>query len=157
MDCTNCIYYQACNSIFINFCGKVVNRYKDGCQNFKSNNEFFIIQKQQFAYWIGKTTTSTNIKTTYNDKVQDETVRTIVKSVVEWAQQVYQDCEGPEKLQKALEKASAILNEKGITISDEELNMLIESAVYGLKQGITSTETLLVEGTTEETKEQEAE
>lgn len=97
------------------------------------------------------------IKTTYNNKIQDETVRTIVKSVVEWAQQVYQDCEGPEKLQKALEKASAILNEKGITISDEELNMLIESAVYGLKQGITSTETLLVEGTTEETKEQEAE
>ena len=100
---------------------------------------------------------ATKIKTTYNDKVQDETVRTIVKSVVEWAQQVYQDCEGPKKLQKALEKASAILNEKGITISDEELNMLIESAVYGLKQGITSTETLLVEGTTEETKEQEAE
>ena len=100
---------------------------------------------------------ATKIKTTYNDKVQDETVRTIVKSVVEWAQQVYQDCEGPEKLQKALEKASAILNEKGITISDEELNMLIESAVYGLKQGITSTETILVEGTTEETKEQEAE
>ena len=100
---------------------------------------------------------ATKIKTTYNDKVQDETVRTIVKSVVEWAQQVYQDCEGPEKLQKALEKASAILNEKGITISNEELNMLIESAVYGLKQGITSTETLLVEGTTEETKEQEAE
>ena len=100
---------------------------------------------------------ATKIKTAYNDKVQDETVRTIVKSVVEWAQQVYQDCEGPEKLQKALEKASAILNEKGITISDEELNMLIESAVYGLKQGITSTETFLVEGTTEETKEQEAE
>lgn len=100
---------------------------------------------------------ATKIKTTYNDKIQDETVRTIVKSVVEWAQQVYQDCEGPEKLQKALEKASIILNEKGITISDEELNMLIESAVYGLKQGITSTETLLVEGTTEETKEQEAE
>lgn len=100
---------------------------------------------------------ATKIKTTYNDKVQDETVRTIVKSVVEWAQQIYQDCEGPEKLQKALEKASVILNEKGITISDEELNMLIESAVYGLKQGIASTETLLVEGTTEETKEQEAE
>ena len=100
---------------------------------------------------------ATKIKTTYNDKIQDETVRTIVKSVVEWTQQVYKDCEGKEKKKKALEKASAILNEKGITISDEELNMLIESAVYGLKQGITSTETLLVEGTTEETKEQEAE
>lgn len=100
---------------------------------------------------------ATKIKTTYNDKVQDETVRTIVKSVVEWAQQVYQNCEGPEKLQKALDKASVILNEKGITISDEELNMLIESAVYGLKQGITSTETLLIEGTTNETINQEAE
>ena len=100
---------------------------------------------------------ATKIKTTYNDKVQDETVRTIVKSVVEWAQQVYKDCDGPEKLQKALDKASAILNEKGITVSDEELNMLIESAVYGLKQGIISTETLLIEGTTNETTNQEAE
>ena len=97
------------------------------------------------------------IKTAYDNKVQDEIVRTIVESVVRWAQQVYEDCDGPEKLQAALQKASDILNEKGITISDEELNMLIESAVYGLKQGITSTETLLVEGTTEETKEQEAE
>lgn len=100
---------------------------------------------------------ATKIKTAYNDKVQDETVRTIIKSVVEWAQQVYKDCDGPEKLQKALDKASIILNEKGITISDEELNMLIESAVYGLKQGITSTETLLIEGTTDETTNQEAE
>lgn len=100
---------------------------------------------------------ATKIKTTYNDKIQDETVRTIIKSVVEWAQQVYKDCDGPEKLQKALDKASVILNEKGITISDEELNMLIESAVYGLKQGITSTETLLIEGTTDETTNQEAE
>lgn len=100
---------------------------------------------------------ATKIKTTYNDKIQDETVRTIIKSVVEWAQQVYKDCDGPEKLQKALDKASIILNEKGITISDEELNMLIESVVYELKQGITSTETLLIEGTTDETTNQEAE
>lgn len=98
---------------------------------------------------------ATKIKTTYNDKIQDETVRTIIKSVVEWAQQVYKDCDGPEKLQKALDKASVILNEKGITISDEELNMLIESVVYELKQGITSTETLLIEGTTDETTNQE--
>lgn len=100
---------------------------------------------------------ATKIKTTYNNKIQDETVRTIIKNVVEWAQQVYKDCDGPEKLQKALDEASVILNEKGITISDEELNMLIESAVYGLKQGITSTETLLIEGTTDETTNQEAE
>ena len=88
------------------------------------------------------------IKQLYNSKVQDETVKTVVDSVVRWAQQVYKEVEGPEKLQAALEKASAILNEKGITVSETELNTLIESAVYGLKQG--TTETLLVEGEVEE-------
>ena len=88
------------------------------------------------------------IKQLYNSKVQDETVKTVVDSVVRWAQQVYKEAEGSEKLQAALEKASAILNEKGITVSETELNTLIESAVYGLKQG--TTETLLVEGEVEE-------
>lgn len=92
------------------------------------------------------------IKTTYNNKVQDETVRTIVESVVRWAQQIYEDCDGPEKLQAALQKASDILNEKGITVSESELNMLIESAVYGLKQGVT-VETPLIEATTETTEQ----
>lgn len=97
------------------------------------------------------------IKTTYDNKIQDEIVRTIVESVVRWAQQVYEDCDGPEKLQAALQKASDILNEKGITVSESELNMLIESAVYGLKQGVT-VETPLIEATTETTEqEQEAE
>ena len=89
-----------------------------------------------------------NIKQIYNSKVQDETVKTVVDSVVRWAQQVYKEAEGPERLQAALEKASAILNEKGIIVSETELNTLIESAVYGLKQG--TTETLLVEGEVEE-------
>lgn len=91
----------------------------------------------------------TKIKQIYNEKVQDETVRTVVENVVKWAQQTFEQTQGPEKLQAALEKASTILNEKGITISDTELNMLIESAVYGLKNG--TTDTLLVEGTVEKT------
>lgn len=82
------------------------------------------------------------IKQAYNTKVQNETVKVVVEDVVKWAQQVYYDLEGPEKLQKALSEASTILNEKGITISESELNMLIESAVYGLKQGITEVTTV---------------
>lgn len=93
----------------------------------------------------------TKIKQLYNEKVQNETVKTVVDSVVQWAEQVYYKLEGPEKLQKALEEASTILNEKGITISETELNMLIESAVYGLKNGTTGT--VLVEGTVAETVE----
>lgn len=91
------------------------------------------------------------IKRLYTDKVQDETVKTVVDSVVKWVQQVYYDLDGQGKLEKALERASQTLKEKGITVSKSELNTLIESAVYGLKQGIT--ETTLVEGTTEELPE----
>lgn len=90
----------------------------------------------------------TKIKQTYNEKAQNETVKVVVDNVVKWVQQVYYELEGPEKLQKALTEASTILNEKGITISETELDMMIESAVYGLKQGMT-TETVLVEGTVE--------
>ena len=92
------------------------------------------------------------IKQTYNEKAQNETVKVVVDNVVKWVQQVYYELEGPEKLQKALTEASTILNEKGITISETELDMMIESAVYGLKQGMT-TETVLVEGTTKELPE----
>lgn len=77
----------------------------------------------------------TKIKQIYNEKAQNETVKVVVDNVVKWVQQVYYELEGPEKLQKALTEASTILGEKGITISDTELNMLIESAVYGLKNG----------------------
>lgn len=84
------------------------------------------------------------IKNAYTTNVQNETIKTVVKSVVEWAQQVYKDLNGAERLQKALTEASTILNEKGITISDTELNMLIESAVYGLKQGATTSTTVSI-------------
>lgn len=91
----------------------------------------------------------TKIKQIYNEKAQNETVKVVVDNVVKWVQQVYYELEGPEKLQKALTEASTILNEKGITISETELDMLIESAVYGLKNGTTGT--VLVEGKVEET------
>lgn len=91
------------------------------------------------------------IKRMYTEKTQNEAAKVVVDNVVRWVQQVYYELEGPEKLQKALTEASTILNEKGITISETELDMMIESAVYGLKQGMT-TETVLVEGTVEKQK-----
>ena len=36
---------------------------------------------------------------------------------------------------KAVKRASEILNEKGLTVSETELKTLLESAVYGLSQG----------------------
>ena len=84
------------------------------------------------------------LKSVYDTKIKTDTAKTVVDDVVKFVQQVYKDLDGPEKLQKALTEASTILNEKGITISDTELDMLIESAVYGLKQGATTSTTVTI-------------
>lgn len=92
------------------------------------------------------------LKSVYDTKIKTDTAKIVVDDVVKFVQQVYKDLDGPEKLQKALTEASTILNEKGISISNTELDMLIESAVYGLKQGITET---VIEKLPEETIEEE--
>lgn len=99
------------------------------------------------------------LKSVYDTKIKTDTAKIVVDDVVKFVQQVYRDLDGPEKLQKALTEASTILNEKGISISDTELDMLIESAVYGLKQGITETviEKLPEETTKEEVKVKDGE
>ena len=92
------------------------------------------------------------LKSVYDTKIKTDTAKSVVDDVVKFVQQVYKDLDGPEKLQKALTEASTILNEKGISISDTELDMLIESAVFGLKQGITET---VIEKLPKETIEEE--
>lgn len=80
---------------------------------------------------------ATSIKNAYTKKVNTETAKAVVDDVVKFVQQVYADLNGPEKLKKAIEQASIILQEKGIKITETEINMLIESAVYGIKQAMT--------------------
>ena len=60
-----------------------------------------------------------------NDKTKESVVRTVVQAV----EQIYTDVHGADKLQKAIESATDMLNEKGITVTDLELRMLIESAL----------------------------
>lgn len=76
------------------------------------------------------------IKDAYQEKANNETAKQITKDVVQFVEQVYKDLDGPEKLEKAIQQASAILASKGITISEAEIYMLIESAVYGLNEGL---------------------
>lgn len=80
----------------------------------------------------------TKLKSAYEKKVNTETAKAVVEDVVKFVEQVYTDIHGKEKLQKAIEQASTILQNKGISISETEINMLIESAVFGLKGGLTS-------------------
>ena len=76
------------------------------------------------------------IKNAYQKEINDETAKTVVKDVVRFVEQVYGDIHGKEKLQKAIEQVSIILQEKGIKITETEIMMLIESAVYGLNEGL---------------------
>lgn len=60
-----------------------------------------------------------------NNKIKKDVAHTIVKAT----EQLYKDLHGEEKLNKALSAASSMLSEKGITVTDLELRMLIEAAV----------------------------
>lgn len=55
--------------------------------------------------------------------------KAIVRDTVKYVEQVFRDVHGAEKLDAAKDKAVALLREKGIKISDEEIIVLIESAV----------------------------
>ena len=71
----------------------------------------------------------TKVKQIYKEKVDTETKEKVVKTVVNAVEQIYKDLKGEEKLNVCIENATEILNEKGITITELELRMLIESSV----------------------------
>lgn len=74
------------------------------------------------------------IKNIYETKITDETKRNVIKTVVKAVEQIYYDLSGSEKLQKAKENIINMLNEKGITISELELDMMIEEICNSIKK-----------------------
>ena len=69
------------------------------------------------------------IKNLYKRYADDQIKKDVIKTVVKGIEQLYKDLTGEEKLDFAVDNASEILQNKGITISELELRMLIESAV----------------------------
>lgn len=67
-----------------------------------------------------------NVVTKY---LNDKTKQAVAKTAVQFVEQVYKDLHGEEKLNAALGAASEMLAEKGITVSDLEMRVLIEAAV----------------------------
>lgn len=61
--------------------------------------------------------------------INDKTKRAVAKSAVQFVEQVCKDLHGEEKLNEALNCASEMLAEKGITITSLELRVLVEAAV----------------------------
>lgn len=58
----------------------------------------------------------------------------LVKTAVTAIQQTDWDKTGPERKAKVVELLSGLLIEKNISISDEELDAMIEAAVWAMKQ-----------------------
>lgn len=69
------------------------------------------------------------VKNAFTKHLNDKTKRAVAKTVVQFVEQVYKDLHGEEKLNAALAAFSEMLDEKGITVSDLEMRVLIEAAV----------------------------
>lgn len=67
-----------------------------------------------------------NLVTKY---LNDKTKREVAKDAVKFVEQVFKNLHGEEKLNEALEAAAEMLAEKGITVTDLELRVLVEAAV----------------------------
>lgn len=102
------------------------------------------------------------LKSLYQKHINDKTKESVVRTCVKAVEQLYHDLGGPEKLEKAKEGIADMLNEKGIPITELEMNLLIESVVSEFNYGFAKTSEVsglgtpsLVEKTTEPPKAEE--
>lgn len=77
-----------------------------------------------FFTWLGVT-----LKGLYTKHVNTQIKKDVVNTVVEAVEQIYKDLHGEEKLDKAFEAASEMLEAQKIPVTALELKMLIEAAV----------------------------
>lgn len=71
----------------------------------------------------------TQVKNLYKKYVTTEIKQAVCRTVVRTVEQLYKDLHGEDKLRKAMGRASKILAEYGIEISEYELVSMIEAAV----------------------------
>ncbi len=69
------------------------------------------------------------LKAYLDDKSVDKKKKEAIKVAVRAVEQMWKDLHGKEKFDKCVEYATTYLNEKGITITEFELQLLIEDAV----------------------------
>ncbi|MCM1393259.1 MAG: phage holin family protein [Ruminococcus sp.] len=74
------------------------------------------------------------VKNIYQKHCDSKTKKDVAKTVVGAIEQIYKDLHGQEKYDKAVEAMSEMLAEKGISISELEIKMLIEAAVSEFNQ-----------------------
>ena len=81
------------------------------------------------------------VKKLYEKVCNDKTKKDVVKTCVQAVEQIYKDLHGEEKYDKCVESISEMLNEKGITITELEIKMLIEASVAEFNKAFEETDT----------------
>ena len=79
--------------------------------------------------WLGN-----KINKIYNEKIKNETIRNVINDCVKYVEQKSKTEQIQNKYLLAKEKALNILMSKGIDITDDEIDILIESFVNSLKE-----------------------
>ncbi len=87
-------------------------------------NQILLALLLALAGWLG-----VQIKNLYRKYVNTKIKQAVCKTAVRFVEQVYKDIHGPEKLAQAMKRASEMLAEYGITITEYELVSLLEAAV----------------------------
>lgn len=80
------------------------------------------------------------IKNAYTKYINTKTKKEIVKSTVAYVEQVSTALKSEEKFAQAKTKATEWLNNKGISVSETEIEILIESAVNALNKELKNNE-----------------
>lgn len=83
------------------------------------------------------TVVATFIGTKINSYMKSKNLVEVTNYVVKYTEQVYTDIHGKDKLEKAMTMATLLLKEKGISVSTDELTVMIEKACYELKISLT--------------------
>lgn len=85
------------------------------------------------AAWLG-----TKCKQMYQKYADTQTKQEVVKISVQWVEQMVKigQIALDDRLTEAKNKVLSLLSEAGITISDEELETMIESAVYSFTSSL---------------------
>lgn len=76
------------------------------------------------------------LKNLYKKYIDNAIKRSVVESTVSYVEHIGASLTSSKKFQLAIEKSREWLSEKGLKVSDTELEILIESALMSLKQNM---------------------
>ncbi len=77
---------------------------------------------------------ATRLKKKFEEYINTDAKQKIVKMVVNATEQLYKNLDGEQKLIKAKENIIALIKEKGLSITELEMDMMIEEVVNNFNQ-----------------------